>query len=91
MKYHIDLLDWRGYSFKFVRQGLQLSASDVLDYMRGPYEIEDIYESESVDAYLPVKDELVHIYNELLIAEGLDYRLHSSYVNYAKLPPKPKV
>lgn len=88
---HVKILDWRADNFKLARDELGLSLSEVLDYIRGPYELEDIQDSEFMDAYMSVKDELAHIYNELFIAEDLGYRFQSTYVLYDKLPPKPEV
>ena len=85
---HIHILDWRGDNFKLARELLKMSVSDVLEYIRGPYGFEDIQECEFVDAYVPAKDELAHIYNELLIAEGLEYRFQSAYVLYGKIGKK---
>ena len=85
MRYYIEMLDWTADSFKHARYILDLERHEVLDMLRGPYDLHDLLDSESVNAHIPIKDELAYIYNELLIAGKRNCRLHSSYVNYAKL------
>ena len=91
MKKHIEMLDWRGENFRFARTLLGMSISDVLYFTDGTCRMEDIEECEYIDSWLPMKIKLMYIYNELLIGRDIDYRLHSSYVNYRKMPQKSKV
>ena len=91
MQYYIEMLDWSGNSFQHARYILDLDRSEVLDLMSGPFDMDDLIDSELIDADLPVKVELAYIYNELLIAGRRNCRLHSNYVNYAKLPHFSKV
>lgn len=85
MQYYIEMLDWTAKSFKHARYILDLERQEVLDMLRGPYDMDDLIDSEYVDVWIPIKDELAYIYNELLIAGRRNCRLHQSYVNYAKL------
>ena len=85
MQYYIEMLDWTAKSFKHARYILDLERHEVLDMLWGPYHMDDLIDSEYVDVWIPIKDKLAYIYNELLIAERRNCRLHSSYVNYAKL------